>query len=1001
MMGLAKMAPDGWRYYAEEVGLGREDYFAGHGEEPGCWLGRGAEALGLAGEVTPEQMSRLFGEGCHPVIGTALGRPFAGQSGAPSPSEKGKERQGGAGPVAGYALSFSPPKSVSLLWALAADAVSAEARAAHDAALDAALEFLQDHAAFTRRGHAGAVQADTDGYIAAAFTHRTSRARDPQLHTHVLVSAKVRASTDGAWLALDGRELFEVQKAAGLVYKAGLRAELSARLGVAWGAVDGNGGAEVVGVPAALVEHFSKRRAQVEARAAALITEKELALGRSLNATEQAAAYQLAAYQSRAAKAKGQETTGQLRARWRREAIESGHHPDKWVSAVLGEASAPARPAIGVPGAPRGSSEALTSTVISDIERGRSTWGRADVVEALAVRIAPGAAASAEAVRKLVERATDELLGHADVVPLGAGLHAPVSLPGALRRRDSYEPTTRHGAARYTTWRSWQAEQAVLEAVEKGRSAAVALAPEDAVEAAVKEADLGEDQADAVRRICQGGERVTVMVGPAGSGKSRSISAARVAWQAAGVRLRGVAPSAVAAGVLTEQAGIPSETLAKFLMDVRRGLVSLAPGEVVLCDEASMVATRDLAALAVLVSKADGKLVLIGDHLQLGAVEAGGLFRLLVADGKMAELTAIRRFRDSWEVDASRRLRDRDASVVSEYEAHGRVMAGTRAEALASAHQAWAAARAEGRSVVMMASNRGTVDELAMRARSARVGASEAEKDGVVIGNQVVGVGDEVVTTHNDRRLVTNTGAWVRNGDRWRVVARRSDGALLLGSLDGRGKVSVPDDYVRENVALAYAVTVHKSQGLTTDEAVLVVDETTSAEHLYVGLTRGRERNLACVVCEPVDDGHRHQPAPSAQDMFSAALGRSGGERSATEAFRAGLVQAADTSALRAVLAEALRRVDALAGPNCSQEIERLRQNLAGRAYGASEAERLRGLVVAQQSRSDWFKAHPEVATYLNDLAQRARGALQPGSFETVTQPFPGAIRSPASGPEL
>ena len=343
-----------------------------------------------------------------------------------------------------------------------------------------------------------------------------------------------------------------------------------------------------------------------------------------------------------------------------------------------------------------------------------------------------------------------------------------------------------------------------------------------------------------------------------------------------------------------------------------------------------------------------------------------------MADAKTAELTTIRRFRDSWEVDASRRLRDRDVSVVSEYEAHGRVRAGRRPEALASAHQTWAEARAEGRSVVMMASNRATVDGLAMRARSARVGAGETEKVGVVIGNQVVGVGDEVVTTHNDRRLVTNTGAWVRNGDRWRVVARRSDGALLLGSLDGRGKVSVPIDYVRENVALAYAVTVHKSQGLTTDEAVLVVDEAMSAEHLYVGLTRGREHNLACVVCEPVDDGHRHQPAPSARDMFSAALGRSGTERSATEAFRTGLEQAVDTSTLRAVLAEALRRVDALAGPDRSQEIERLRQKLAGRAYWASEAERLRGLVVAQQSRSDWFKAHPEVVTYVNDLAQRA-----------------------------
>ena len=261
-MGLAKMAPDGWRYYAEEVGLGREDYFAGHGEEPGCWLGRGAEALRLAGTVSSEQMSRLFGEGYDPGTGVPLGRPFAGQRGLTTVTGTGKQRQGAGGQVAGYALSFSPPKSVSLLWALAEEAVSAEVRAAHDAAVNAALEFLQDHAAFTRRGHAGVVQADTDGYLAAAFTHRTSRARDPQLHTHVLVSTKVRASSDGAWLALDGGELFEVQKAAGLVYKAGLRAELSTRLGVAWATVDAKGGAEIVGVPAGLVEHFSKRRAR-------------------------------------------------------------------------------------------------------------------------------------------------------------------------------------------------------------------------------------------------------------------------------------------------------------------------------------------------------------------------------------------------------------------------------------------------------------------------------------------------------------------------------------------------------------------------------------------------------------------------------------------------------------------------------------------------------------------------------------------------------------------
>ncbi len=123
--------------------------------------------------------------------------------------------------------------------------VADHVRQGHDAAVAAALEFLQDHAAFCRRGHGGTVQEATVGYLAAVFVHRTSRTADPQLHSHVLVANKVQAVSDGRWLTVDGRELYEVQKAVGMLYKAALRAELTARLGVAWSDVDGNGGAEI------------------------------------------------------------------------------------------------------------------------------------------------------------------------------------------------------------------------------------------------------------------------------------------------------------------------------------------------------------------------------------------------------------------------------------------------------------------------------------------------------------------------------------------------------------------------------------------------------------------------------------------------------------------------------------------------------------------------------------------------------------------------------------
>jgi len=876
MMGLAKMTPDGWAYYAREIAAGVEDYFVGHGEEKGRWIGRGAEALTLSGDADFEGLSRLFGHGSHPVTGTGLGRPFDSDSTA----------------VAGYALSFSPPKSVSVLWALADDEVSDAVRAGHDAAVEAALEFLQDHAAFTRRGRGGLTQEGTGGYLAAVFVHRTSRAGDPQLHSHVLVANKVQAASDGRWLSVDGRELYEVQKAAGMLYKACLRAELTARLGVAWTEVDENGGAEIVGVPDKLIRLFSKRRAQVVAGAAGLIAEKERALGRSLTGDERAAVYQLAAYRSRAAKGEGAETTEDLRARWRAEAVKVGQPPERWIGQLSGQrvrsrtetrlARARLQPSIDL----------YLAETIELLEHQHSTWGRAQVVEALTVVLPTRQASDAEALRRAIEAAADLLLHHPDVVRL--------TTPA--------RPQVRHGAVRYSTWWTLQTEQAILDTVERGRSAGVAVVPTYRV---LAEACLSEDQDQAVRRLCGGGERVAVLVGPAGSGKSRSLSAAHQAWEAAGITVRGVAPSAVAAGVLTEQAGIASDTLAKFLLDASKGRLSLQRGQVVICDEASMVSTRDLAQLVLLVEDAGGKLVLVGDHYQLGSVEAGGLFRLLATDAKTAELTGVRRFADRWEAQATLRLRRGDPTIIDEYIDRSRVRAGNRDQALDAAHQAWLDARAAGRTVVVMAADHDTVDQLANRARAHRVDAGQVEPGGIDLGNQTVGVGDEIVTTHNDRRLVTTTGAWVRNGDRWQVTRRSRRGALQLSSLDGRGNVTVPGGYVAEHVSLAYAVTVHKGQGVTTDEAVLVVDRATAAEHLYVGMTRGRQHNLACVVTEPAGDEHQRKEPPTAGEVLAGALRKTSNEKSATETLRHELDLQQERTVSRKAVIEGLRQSQA------------------------------------------------------------------------------------------
>ncbi len=217
MEGLDKMTLGSWRYYDHDLVRGLENYFAGVGEEPGRWVGRGAKDAGLAGEVDGEALRLLFDEGRHPVTVEALGQPY--------------EHREDRATVTGYALSFSPPKSISLVWAMGDEGVAAEVRAAHDDAVVAALSFLEEHAAFSRAGKAGVFQADTSGLLAAAFVHRSSRAGDPQLHTHVLLANKVQRS-DGEWRSLDGREVFATQKPAGMLYNAALRAELTRRLGV-------------------------------------------------------------------------------------------------------------------------------------------------------------------------------------------------------------------------------------------------------------------------------------------------------------------------------------------------------------------------------------------------------------------------------------------------------------------------------------------------------------------------------------------------------------------------------------------------------------------------------------------------------------------------------------------------------------------------------------------------------------------------------------------------
>jgi conjugative relaxase-like TrwC/TraI family protein len=244
MLTIGKLAagPTAGRYYVDQVAQGREDYYAGEGEAPGEWTGTGATSLGLHGAVREEGVVRLLSLE-DPVTGELLGRP-------PAPDT-----------VAGFDLTFRAPKSVGVLFGVCEPEIVWEIVSAHDAAVAEALGYLEREACLARRGRGGAVTVSGGGFVGAAFRHRSSRAGDPLLHTHVVVANAARGP-DGRWTALDGRLLYRHAKTAGYLYHAALRAELTERLGVRWHEVQ-HGTADVVGVPRAVIQHFSRRRAEI------------------------------------------------------------------------------------------------------------------------------------------------------------------------------------------------------------------------------------------------------------------------------------------------------------------------------------------------------------------------------------------------------------------------------------------------------------------------------------------------------------------------------------------------------------------------------------------------------------------------------------------------------------------------------------------------------------------------------------------------------------------
>jgi conjugative relaxase-like TrwC/TraI family protein len=785
MLTIGKLGAGQADYYLEKVADGAEDYYSGEGEATGRWRGDGARELGLSGEVEPEALRAML-TGADP----AGGEPLVATNGV-------TRRQG---PVPGFDLTFSAPKSVSLLWALGEEQTSAAVRDAHERSIDAALAYLEREACWARRGRGGAQFVQGSGYLAAAYRHRTSRAGDPQLHTHVLV-ANATKGPDGRWTRLHHPSIYDHAKTAGYLYEAQLRHELTRGLGVEWQEVH-NGIAELQYFEDHQLREFSTRRAEI------------LAAAGGPNASR--AARQAATLATRKAKNLALDQSS-LRERWaeRARAVEL----DVEIPVLLGHDRNP------------GKTRLTLEEMDHAVTQNASHFDRRGAVQALCQSLPHGG----EAVE--IERSADAYLTTEHVVRIGEGPKGE----------------------RFTTARIWALEREALRAAQRLQASEPRVAGEPyAREVLSEHSNLTTDQRRMIQRLLAEPGGLAVVIGEAGTGKSHAIAACAEGWERAGIPLRAVAPTWQAANVLRAE-GIEATSIARLLVEfddsAARGLRGLDRDSVLLVDEAAMVDSGTLARLVHHAEVAEARLVLVGDPGQLPEIAAGGLFSFIAVRSDPIHLREQVRQERALDRETLRLVREgRGTEALELYRAGERVTVARDPDAKRAAMVAdWWGSFSVGEDAVMLCRRNVEASELNSMARAlmreeGRLG--EVELD---VGGWPFAVGDRVVTR------VNSPAHEVTNRERWRVIEVDPDsGRVVVEGVDHDRAAVLDADYLARtterggpSLEHAYASNLYLAQGRTVDTTFVAAEPAMGREDFYVAMSRAREETRLYTVAEP------------------------------------------------------------------------------------------------------------------------------------------------------
>ena len=829
--------------------------------------------------------------------------------------------------VAGYDFTFSPAKSVSVLWALSDEKTAAKIASLHHRAVAESLEWAEQNAAFTRRGTNGIEQVATRGLIASEFTHFDTRSGDPDLHSHVLVSNKVQGE-DGKWRALDGTPIFQMRHSISARYDVALQDLLSREMGLEFEAHPRASGAEpvweVAGVDRSLLDGFSKRRIEARAVYDRLAAEHTARTQKAPSRRQSYQLWQAAILATRDAK-KPAETLADMRTTWRAEAqrIAGTEAVDTLAERVRGQSE---RPQFD-----RAEHADLVADEAIDRVVGKRARFRQSHLDTAVSAALKGYRFDSDTDRKQAHEAVlERALGDKTVslTPM-----EPIALPGALTSIVS-GVDRRANSELFSTAAVLGAEQRVLEAATEP---VAVFASDDTVDRAVDRFETGkgfalnEGQKTLARHLLQTGSLVASGVGPAGTGKSASMGVVSAAWTAEGRAVIPLSTSKSAADVLGDELGQTGHTIDSLThtwtgknpsrpgRDLSALPVTISAGDMLLVDEAGMASTENLHALTDIAREAGAVVRLIGDPMQLDAVETGGLFRELARVPGTPMLDEVMRFQgDTEQAQASLALRHGDASGLAVHNQRGWIAGGSRADMIDQAVQAYLNDRAAGAESLIVAGRNSDCEAInhLVREHYIDTGLVDTGRELTVGRGEKIAAGDTVIARRNKLIFADNGRpiGRVANGDLFTVQEVGDDGSLRVWRTSGTGdrEMILPADYIHEHVHLGYASTVHRAQGATVDTCHAIADTSMDRAGLYVAATRGKEENRFYTVTEfdpdiGAEDGHMHSagdewPSEPAA-LLAAILGHDRSQRSAVETMREEMHAATSTERVAALYA--------------------------------------------------------------------------------------------------